>query len=81
MEGKAPATPSETIDSLLKRFPTGEEFWRSLGASYEVQLRIAIHTSGWNRGFQISPAVAAMVAATGASVEFDLYFYGEGHDA
>ena len=78
-EGKAPASPSDAIESLLGRFPPDVGFWKGLNDDFKVQLRIGIHTAGWNRGFHISPRASTMIAVTGASIEFDLYFYGE-HD-
>jgi len=77
VEGHAPASPSDAIESLLRRLPVEKEFWESLTSSYEVQLRVAMHTSGMNRGFEITPAAADRVAATGIGLDFDLYFYGE----
>jgi len=79
LEGKAPASPSDAIESLLGRFPPDVGFWKGLNDDFKVQLRIGIHTAGWNRGFHISPRASSMIALTGASIEFDLYSYGA-HD-
>jgi hypothetical protein len=77
LKGKAPSSLSDSIVSLLQELPVDGEFWKSMTSAFDVQLRIGIHTGGWNRGFSISPDAAAMIATTGASMGFDLYFYGE----
>ncbi|WP_434424408.1 hypothetical protein [Nannocystis pusilla] len=38
---------------------------------------IALHSGKWNRGFGLSPEAINLVAATGAVLGFDLYFYGD----
>jgi hypothetical protein len=75
LETKAPSGPDELIPLLLRQLPGDSAFWAGLRERYDVQIRVAIHTAGWNRGFDISPATAELIAATGASLGFDLYFY------
>ncbi len=80
VEGKAPTGPDELARLLLEKFPRDRAFWRTLSESYRVQIHVGIHTGGWNRGFGFPPDVLDLVAATGASLEFDLYFYGDETD-
>jgi hypothetical protein len=63
--------------SLLSVFPQQPALWRELTARFDVQIRIGVHTSGWNRGISLTPDALAMIALTGARVEIDLYMYGD----
>jgi Domain of unknown function (DUF4279) len=80
VEGKAPEGPDQLATRLLGPFPQDEEFWRALCRDYRVQVRVGIHTDGWNREFRFEPATVALLARTGAQINFDLYFYGEGDE-
>jgi hypothetical protein len=77
VEGKAPVGIDELTALLLNRFPTDRQFWNELCHDYQVQIRVAIHTGGWNRGFDLKPATTKLVALTSATVGFDLYFYAD----
>jgi hypothetical protein len=77
VEGKAPVGVDELTSLLLNRFPQDEQFWRDLGRDYRLQIRVAIHTGGWNRGFDLKPSTTKLVALTGGTLGFDLSFYGE----
>jgi hypothetical protein len=77
VEGKAPVGVDELTHLLLDRFPQEQELWNGLCRDYRVQIRIGIHTGGWNRGFDLTPSTMKLMALTGAAVGFDLYFYGE----
>jgi hypothetical protein len=77
MEGKAPIGPGDLIIELLQRFPHDKTFWMALRKNYEVQIRVGIHTGGWNRGFDLTAPVTELIARTGAALGFDLYFYGD----
>jgi hypothetical protein len=71
------ASPSESVIALLSVFPKDPALWRELNSRFDVQIRVGIHTSGWNRGFALSQAALALIALTGARMEFDLYMYGD----
>lgn len=75
--GTAPVGPNELLRQLLQSFPMAASFWQPLVRDYKVQIRIGIHMDLWNRGFELDPDVVQMVAATGAPINFDLYFDGE----
>jgi hypothetical protein len=77
VEAKAPTGPDELVKLLLERFPRDEQFWAELRRDYTVQVRFAVHTGGWNRGFDLSPDAAKLLAGTGATLVFDLYLYGD----
>ena len=77
IEGRAPTGPDELLRVLLEHFPRESSFWAPLARDYRIQVRIAIHTGGWNRGFDLSPDNINRVAAIGATIVFDLYFYGD----
>ncbi len=80
-EALPPALPSAAITELLAGLPADVGFWEALRRDYKVQLRVAVHTDGWNRGFSLSPAAIARIAATGVEVDLDLYFYGSEYEA
>ena len=80
VEGKAPQGPDELIRNLLTRFPSTPEFWRPIADQYRLQVRVGIHTGGWNRGFDITAETLASLSKLGAVLGFDLYFYGDEND-
>jgi hypothetical protein len=75
-EAIAPITPDAAVTALLTSLPQDGAFWLGLQSQYTVQLRIGVHTAGWNRGFGFAASTAALIANTRASVEFDLYIGG-----
>jgi hypothetical protein len=77
VESRAPEGPEEAISKLLGRFPETPEFWQPIVDQYNVSIRVGIHTSGWNRGFGLSPNILAKVGRIGVAIDFDLYFYGD----
>jgi hypothetical protein len=77
VRAKAPEGPEEVAVALFDRLPEDESVWLKLGALYEVQLRFGIHMKGWNRGFELSAATAAKVAALHAKLVFDIYAHGD----
>ncbi len=80
-EASPPSLPSDAIVELLAGLPTHAGFWDALRSDYKVQIRVAVHTDGWNRGFSLSPTAIAHIAATGLEVDLDLYFYGSEYEA
>jgi hypothetical protein len=79
-EATAPSTPNDAITSLLS-IPHPNIPWKELAQRFKIQIRIGIHTGGWNRGFELSPAVVAILAGTAAPISFDLYMYGDDDEA
>ncbi len=77
VEGVAPVGVDELTTQLLGRFSKDEQFWKELCRDYVVQIRVGIFTGGWNRGFDVRPETTKLVALTGATWGFDLYFDGE----
>jgi hypothetical protein len=80
-EALPPSLPSDAIVELLAGLPADGSFWSALRSDYKVQIRVAVHTDGWNRGFSLSPTALARIAATGIEVDLDLYFYGSEYEA
>ena len=79
--GEAPTGPEQLIRRLLMRLPNDPQVWIGLASNYDVQLRIAIHFSRWNKGFDMSKEVVAMISNLHATIGFDLYGYGDDEDA
>lgn len=77
VEGNAPIGPNELVRTLLSKFPSGASFWDPLVREHRVQVRLGIFMDDWNRGFTLDPDVVQLIANTGATMEFDLYFDGE----
>ncbi|PTL81083.1 DUF4279 domain-containing protein [Vitiosangium sp. GDMCC 1.1324] len=75
--GTAPTGPDALIRRLFMRLPLDAELWRSLSDKNELQVRIAVHMSGWNQGFNLSPEVVGLIHQIGAQVVFDIYAYDE----
>lgn len=75
--GTAPAGPDDLVPQLLAGLPQDEALWKELGAAYDVQVRVAVHSGGWTRGFELSPSTVSLVEKIGARIVFDLYFDGE----
>jgi hypothetical protein len=80
-EALPPTEPSTAIIELFAALPSDSRFWGALRSDYKVQVRVAVHTDGWNRGFSLSPNAIACIAATGVELDFDLYFYGSEYEA
>ena len=80
-EALPPSLPSDAIVELLADLPSDAGFWDALRSDYKVQIRVAVHTDGWNRGFSLSHSAIARIAATGVEVDLDLYFYGSEYEA
>jgi hypothetical protein len=73
VRGKAPEGPEGLCARLLDQLPAEESIWTKLGESYEVQLRFALHKTGWNRGFDFSPGMVARIARLRARVVIEIY--------
>jgi hypothetical protein len=80
-EALPPKKPSTAIMELFAALPSDSRFWDAFRSDYKVQVRVAVHTDGWNRGFSLAPDAIACVAATGIELDFDLYFYGSEYEA
>ena len=77
VRGVAPDGPAVQIEALLAKLPQSAQVWRQLSERYTVQLRVALHMQGLNKGFSLSKQLTSRLAALGVDIEFDLYAYGE----
>jgi hypothetical protein len=72
------AEPAEfVIDRLLRRLPEDPAVWRDLRMSHDIQVRFGLHMTVWNKGLSIPWKHVTRIADLGASMEFDIYGYGE----
>ena len=72
------AEPAEAIiERLLKRLPEDSAVWRDLSIRHNIQFRFGLHMTGWNKGLSIPLKHVTRIAELGASMEFDIYAYGE----
>ena len=72
------AEPAEAIiDRLLKQLPEDPAVWRDLRIRHKIQFRFGLHMTGWNKGLSIPLKQVTRIADLGASMEFDIYTYGE----
>jgi hypothetical protein len=72
------AEPAEAvIDRLLKRLPEDPAVWCDLRMRHDIQIRFGLHMTGWNKGLSIPLEQVTCFAKLGASMEFDIYAYGE----
>jgi Domain of unknown function (DUF4279) len=72
------AEPAEAIiDRLFKQLPEDPSVWGALMIRYEIQFRFGLHMTGWNKGLSIPLKQLARIVELGASMEFDIYAYGE----
>jgi Domain of unknown function (DUF4279) len=65
------------VDRLLKQLPEDPAVWRDLRIRYNIQFRFGLHMTGWNKGLSIPLKQVTRIAELGASMEFDVYAYGE----
>lgn len=77
VEARSPEGPAEAIADLLGRFPAEPGFWQRIIGVYDVSIRVAIHTSGWNRGFCLPAGLLSRVGQIGLPIDVDLYCYGD----
>lgn len=80
VEARSPEGPAEAIVNLLARFPAESGFWQRIIAVYDVSICVAIHTSGWNRGFCLPAGLLSRVGQIGVPIDVDLYLYGDESD-
>jgi len=72
------AEPAEAvIDRLLKQLPEDPAVWRDLSTRHDIQFRFGLHMTGWNKGLSIPLNQVTRIAELRASMEFDIYAYGE----
>jgi Domain of unknown function (DUF4279) len=72
------AEPAEAvIDRLLKQLPEDPAVWRDLRMRHDIQVRFGLHMTGCNKGLSIPSKQVTRIAELGASMEFDVYAYGE----
>jgi hypothetical protein len=76
--GPEQTDPEYLIRQLFMRLPADPSVWEGLSTQFDVQLRLGLHFTGWNKGFGLSSEVVAAIGQRGARMEFDLYGYGEG---
>lgn len=75
--GEAPNGPEQLIRRLMMKLPVDQAVWDALSARFDVQMRIAIHFTGWNKGFDLTSETVAAIGRLHAAVGFDLYGYDE----
>jgi len=66
-----------SLTRLLKRLPEDPVVWRELSKRHKIQFRFGLHMTGWNKGLSIPLKQVMRIAELGASMEFDIYAYGE----
>jgi hypothetical protein len=72
------AEPAEAIiDRVLKQLPEDPAVWRHLRTRHDIQFRFGLHMTGWNKGLSIPLKQVTRIAELGATMEFDIYAYGE----
>ena len=80
VRGTAPDGPESQLLNLLAQLPQSSDIWHQLTQRFQVQVRVALHLEGWNRGFAIDKALLTRLAQMGIDLQFDIYEYG-GADA
>lgn len=70
--GNAPVRPDELTKTIFD-----PERWKPIQDRFKIQLRYGLHISGWNKEFDLPRELVARIAAIGATMNFDLYAYGE----
>jgi hypothetical protein len=73
----ASENPEELTRRLLDRLPADPVCWAELGSRFRVEVSYGISLEAWNRGFTLSAATVARLAALGAEVGFDIYGAGD----
>jgi hypothetical protein len=74
VQGSPPALGGDDLVTLLLgRLPVDEAFWAALRRDYQVEIRVGVSMTGWNRGLELSPASLRSIRMTGAPLVFDLY--------
>ena len=75
------ATIGEAIHALLLNLPDDRSVWASLTSRFSVDLICSLTVRCVNRGFELPPAVLALVAERGVTLGFDIYCQVEPRDA
>lgn len=71
--GQTPIEPAELLRRLLRKLPTDQSTWDEINKRFEVQLRIAVHFTGWNKGYDLPADLLPVIARLGANLVHDLY--------
>lgn len=73
--GKPPKLPGDLALDLLDRLSADAEVWASLERDHQVQIRFAFVVGTLTGCFELDPAAARRLAATGATLAFHFYNY------
>ncbi len=74
---ESPVEPNEALLRLLDPLPDDDALWSRLASAYDVQLRLGVFFTGWNKGFSFSQQAVSKLARMRAKFGFDLYAHGE----
>jgi hypothetical protein len=77
-EGHEAEHVAPVIERLLRQLPEAPAVWNELRTQHDVQLRFGLHMSGWNKGLVIPRELVDRMASIGATLDFDIYAYGDG---
>jgi len=77
MESHSPVGPDELLRTLVGQLSPDERIWKELRTTHRIHVRIAIHMTGWNRGFELLPDSLVALALMGGSFGVDIYAYGD----
>ena len=69
----APRQLEELAAHFLDRLPQDQSTWARLRERYEVKLRFSIRVKRWNRGFEISAALASRISGLGIPLGFEIW--------
>jgi uncharacterized protein DUF4279 len=73
----SPVQPNDALLRLLGALPDDENLWSRLAHDYDVQLRLGVHFTGWNKGFTMAAEAISRLARMHVKIGFDLYAYGD----
>ena len=77
LRGEPPDTAEVLTRRIVQSVPSDPELWRHLKDRFVFQMRYGIHLTGWNKGFELPAELVASISRLYASLEFDIYAYGE----
>jgi hypothetical protein len=67
----------DAIAALLDRLPADPAVWKLLAERYQIDVFCGIFVDGWNRGFDLSPALLGRLAERFLKLDVDIYCNGD----
>lgn len=77
LRGEVPGTLNDLALKLTSMLSADQENWDQIHQKNDIQIRIALHMEGWNKGCSLPQNALEAFARIHATLEFDIYAYND----